>query len=146
MGEEIPSVNIHSVAVTRGSWPLWASRQEGYIPMMLSWPFIVPYEINSECVQIDPEGNDRTMESNNNTKINLYTKAHHALKMKLTCRDRFLMVTLAWTPSLHESTVASIVRLHLRLQYDSSDDSSQCLVSIIRKSTNKKRWFFSYIV
>lgn len=30
--------------------------------------FIIPYEINSEWVHIDPEGNDRTMESNNNAK------------------------------------------------------------------------------
>lgn len=78
-------------------------------------------------------------------KSHLYTKAQRALKIYLTCRDEFLMVTLAWTPSLHESTVASLVRLHLTLQYDSSDDSSQCFVSIIQKSTNKKKGDFSLI-
>lgn len=34
-------------------------------------------------------------------KSHLYTKAQRALKIYLTCRDEFLMVTLAWTPFMN---------------------------------------------
>lgn len=69
MGEEIPSVNIHSVAVTRGSWPPWATRRRGPHPNDALLTFIIPYETNSERVHTDPEGNDSAMESNDMAKV-----------------------------------------------------------------------------
>lgn len=91
MGEEIPSVNIHSVPVTRGSWPLWATDNMDKSQGMLYWSS--SFRMN-EFIDLKGMTELRKHEHRNQS----LHKGALCLKIYWTCRDKFFMLMLTVTP------------------------------------------------